>query len=91
MGVSALLYDHRLPGSPSVYLCVYIAPITSASASSDKQAASCREKRKKLLVTDAVNYRFVTPRHSLKWHMVAFNAYAHVHVFEDILPHHNMI
>lgn len=86
MGVSVPLSDHRLPGSPSVYLCVYIAPITRASARPDKQAVSCGEKREKLLVTDAVNYRFVTPRHSLKWHMVAFNACAHVHGFEDIPP-----
>lgn len=44
-----------------------------------------------LPVTDAVNYRFVTPKHSLKWHMVAFSVCAHGHGFEDIPPHHNMI
>lgn len=91
MGVSVPLSDHRLPGSPSVYLCVYIAPITRASAHSDKQAASCKEEREMLPVTDAVNYRFVTPKHSLKWHMVAFSVCAHGHGFEDIPPHHNMI
>lgn len=45
----------------SVSTYVYITPITGTSAGFDKQAGKCGKKRKKLFVTDAINYHFVTP------------------------------